>query len=77
MSGSVRKPRDNQMAKTGPITYLKQVRGELDKITFPSRKETMISTMMVFVMVAIMSLFLFFTDQVVAWVVRLILGLGN
>ena len=65
------------MAKTGPITYLKQVRGELEKITFPSRKETMISTMMVFVMVTLMSLFLFFTDQIVAYIVRLILGLSN
>ena len=65
------------MAKTGPIQYLKQVRGELAKVTWPSRKETMISTMMVFVMVAIMALFLFLTDQVVAFAVRMILGLGN
>lgn len=65
------------MSKTGPIQYLKQVRSELAKVTWPSRKETMISTTMVFIMVFIMAVFLFLTDQVVAFLVRLILGLGN
>lgn len=65
------------MAKASPLTYLKQVKAELGKVTWPSRKETMISTIMVFVMVVIMALFLFLTDQVVAFLVRMILGLGN
>lgn len=65
------------MAKANPIGYLKNVRAELGKITWPSRKETMVSTIMVFVMVVIMAIFLFLTDQVVAFLVRSILGLGN
>lgn len=65
------------MAKIGPIEYLKQVRGELRKITWPSRKETMFSTIAVMVMVTVASIFMFLADQVLAYVVRLIMGFGS
>lgn len=65
------------MAKTGLVTYFKQVRQELNKVTWPTRKETIQTTIMVFIMVTIMSLFLFLTDQVVAFFIQLILGLGR
>lgn len=58
-----------------PIEYARQVRLELQKVTWPSRKETTVSTIAVFVMVFIASLFLYFSDQVIAFLVRLVLGL--
>ncbi|MBX2833427.1 MAG: preprotein translocase subunit SecE [Micavibrio sp.] len=64
------------MAKTGPIEFIKQVKAETKKVTWPSRHETTVSTISVFIMVFIASLFLYFSDQVIAWVVRLIMGFG-
>lgn len=64
------------MAKTGPIEYIKQVRAELKKVTWPTRQETTVSTIAVFVMVLIASLFLYFSDQVIAVVIRFIMGFG-
>lgn len=60
--------------KTNPVTFFKQVKAEGKKITWPSRKETTISTIMVFVMVTIAAIFLFLTDQIVATIIRWILG---
>jgi len=69
-------PRED-MAKTNPVEFLQQVRAEGAKVTWPSRKETMITTAMVFVMVVLASLFFLVSDQVLRWVVSLILGLGS
>lgn len=64
----------NTATKTGPITFLRQVRQEIGRITWPTRKETTVSTIMVFVMVVICGIFLFFTDQIIAFLIQLILG---
>lgn len=64
------------MAKTNPVEFLQQVRSEGAKVTWPTRKETMITTAMVFIMVVLASLFFLVSDQVLRWVVSLILGLG-
>ncbi|MAS88135.1 MAG: preprotein translocase subunit SecE [Micavibrio sp.] len=58
-----------------PIKFLNEVKSETKKVTWPTRKETIISTIMVLVMVIIISLFLYFADQIIAWLVSLILGL--
>ena len=50
------------MAKTNPFTFIQQVREEAAKISWPSRKETMISTAMVMVMVTIASIFFLVVD---------------
>lgn len=65
------------MSKTGPMDFVRQVKSEMQKITWPSRKETTVSTIAVFVMVFVASLFLFLSDQVIAFLVRLVLGFGN
>jgi preprotein translocase subunit SecE len=62
------------MAK--PIEFLKQVRSEVRKVTWPTRKETTQSTIAVFIMVTIAAVFLFVADQALAFIVRFILGLG-
>jgi len=64
------------MAKAGPIQFIKQVRAEARKVTWPTRHETTVSTIMVFIMVFIASIFLYFSDQIIAWAVNLILGFG-
>jgi preprotein translocase subunit SecE len=50
------------MAKTNPFTFIQQVRDEAAKVTWPSRKETMISTAMVMVMVTVASIFFLIVD---------------
>lgn len=59
-----------------PIEFLKQVKTEVKKVTWPTRKETTQSTIAVFIMVVIAAVFLFLADQVLAFIVRFILGLG-
>ncbi|MCX8506819.1 MAG: preprotein translocase subunit SecE [Alphaproteobacteria bacterium] len=65
------------MSKTNPLVFYKQVRQEAEKVTWPTRKETTTSTIMVFVMVVISALFFFAADQLLGYLVRLILGLRN
>jgi preprotein translocase subunit SecE len=65
------------MAKTSPIEFFQQVRQEVSRVTWPSRKETMVTTVMVFVMVFIAAIFFFVVDQMFSAGVRLIFGLGH
>lgn len=64
------------MSKSGPLQYLKEVRQETKKVTWPTRKETIASTIAVFIMVTLVSIFLFLSDQVLAWLVSLVLGIS-
>ena len=64
------------MAKTSPALFIKQVRQEVAKVTWPTRRETIISTIMVFVMVVITAIFFLLVDQFFAFAVKLIFGLG-
>jgi len=50
------------MAKTNPIEFFRQVRQEVSRVTWPTRKETMITTAMVFVMVIVAAVFFFLVD---------------
>jgi len=65
------------MAKTNPMEFVQQVRREVAKVTWPTRKETMVSTAMVFVFVFVAAAFFFLVDQLLAVLVRLILGIGG
>ncbi len=65
------------MAKTSPIEFLRQVRQETSKVTWPTRKETLITTAMVFVMGTVAALFFFLVDMVLRSGVQLVLGLGG
>jgi len=62
------------MARTSPAEFARQVRQEVAKVTWPSRKETTVTTGMVFVMVAIASIFFFVADQVFSQLMRLLLS---
>ena len=65
------------MAKPNPAQFVQEVRQEVAKVTWPTRKETMISTGMVFFMVILAAIFFFFVDQILAYGVKLIFGLGG
>lgn len=60
-----------------PFTFLQQVRSETSKVTWPSRRETMISTMMVVVFAIITSIFFFAADQLMGFAVEFILGISR
>ena len=62
---------------TNPFTFLQQVRAEAGQVTWPTRRETMISTAMVLVFAVIAMLFFLSADQIMAIVVELILGIGR
>jgi preprotein translocase subunit SecE len=65
------------MAKTSPTEFAQQVRQEVSRVTWPSRKETVVTTAMVFLMVFIAAVFFFVVDQVFSEAVRLLFGLGQ
>ncbi|MFV3129772.1 preprotein translocase subunit SecE [Niveispirillum sp. KHB5.9] len=65
------------MAKTNPAEFLREVRREVAKVTWPTRKETLVSTGMVFVMVILASIFFLTVDQILGFGIRLILGIGG
>ena len=58
-----------------PFKFLQEVRSETAKVNWPTRRETMITTIMVFVMVALASVFFFAADQIIRFLITLILGL--
>ena len=64
------------MARPSPAQFVREVRQEMARVTWPTRKETAITTAMVLAMTVLAALFFFLVDQVLGWAVRLILGLG-
>jgi len=63
------------MARTNPITFFQQVRSEVAKVVWPTRNETLISTAMVLVMVALASMFFLLADQVISLIVQFLLSI--
>jgi preprotein translocase subunit SecE len=65
------------MAKTSPLEFLQQVRTEASKVTWPTRRETAITTTMVFIMAILAAIFFLVADMVMNWGVGLLLGLSG
>ena len=65
------------MARTSPGEFVRQIRQETSKVTWPTRKEAGVTTAMVFIMVALAAVFFFLVDQVLSLGVRLVLGIGG
>jgi preprotein translocase subunit SecE len=63
------------MAKFSPFKFLQEVRSETDKVSWPSRRETLITTIMVFIMVAVASVFFFLADQIIRIFITFLLGI--
>ncbi|HVV94132.1 MAG TPA: preprotein translocase subunit SecE [Hyphomicrobiales bacterium] len=64
------------MAKTSPFQFFQEVRAEAGKVTWPTRRETLVTTAMVFVFVILATLFFFVVDLVLRVGVGYLLGLG-
>lgn len=60
--------------RTGPFTFMKQVRAEAGKVTWTTRKETQAATIMVLIMVVIAAAFLFAVDFAWGILVPMITG---
>jgi len=65
------------MAKLSPFKFLQEVRAEADKVTWPTRRETTVTTIMVFVMVAVSSVLFLVADQIIRLVITFILGIAG
>jgi preprotein translocase subunit SecE len=65
------------MAKLSPFKFIREVREETNKVTWPSRKETGITTAMVFIFAAISAVFFLLADQLIRFAVTLVLGIGS
>ncbi len=65
------------MSKTNPAQFMRQVRQEVSKVTWPSRKETGVTTAMVFLVVFLFAIYFLFVDQILSFGVCLVLGLGG
>jgi preprotein translocase subunit SecE len=65
------------MARYNPFQFVQEVRQEVAKVTWPTRKEVWTTTVAVLIMVALASLFFLLADQAIGWLVSLVLGLGQ
>ncbi|MBV9078037.1 MAG: preprotein translocase subunit SecE [Methylobacteriaceae bacterium] len=68
---------EKRKPRVSPLEFLAQVRAEGEKVTWPTRKETLVTSAMVFVMVVVASAFFLFTDFVLQKLVGLVLGIGG
>jgi len=64
-------------SKNNPFTFLQEVRSETAKVVWPTRRETVVSTIMVLIMALIAALFFLAADQVISLVIGLILNVGS
>lgn len=62
--------------KTNIISFLQQVKSEATKITWPTKRETVTTSIMVFIMITFFAIFFFFVDQILGFGIKLILGMG-
>ena len=62
---------------TNPLKFVQEVRDETSKVTWPTRNETLVTTVMVFILVFLASVFFFVADQILNWIVSFLLGLAG
>jgi preprotein translocase subunit SecE len=65
------------MAKPNPFEFIQEVRAEAKKVTWPTRKETGITTAMVLVMAFVAAIFFLIADQIIRFAVGFVLGIGG
>lgn len=64
------------MAKTNPVEFAREVRQEANKVTWPTRKEVGVTTLMVFIFMIVSAIFFFVADSIIRWGVQTLLSLG-
>jgi preprotein translocase subunit SecE len=65
------------MAQIDPFKFLQEVRAEAQKVTWPTRKEATVTTMMVFVMVILATIFFLVADQIMRLGIGYLLGINS
>jgi preprotein translocase subunit SecE len=60
-----------------PLKFVQEVRAETSKVTWPTRNETLVTTVMVFILVFLSSVFFFVADQILNWIVSFLIGLAG
>ncbi|MDR3376137.1 MAG: preprotein translocase subunit SecE [Ancalomicrobiaceae bacterium] len=64
------------MAKINPLKFVQEVRSEVARVAWPTRNETGITTLMVVAMASLAALFFLVADQLIGWLVSLVLGIS-
>lgn len=67
----------NNVAKTSPGDFVRQVRAEASKIVWPTNRETMVTAVMVVIMTTLLGVFFFGIDTLFGWIVRMLLGAAS
>jgi preprotein translocase subunit SecE len=62
------------MAKVSPFKFLQEVRAEGEKVTWPTRRETAVTTIMVFILSAVAAIFFLISDQIMRLIVTFVIG---
>lgn len=65
------------MAKTSPFEFMQQVRQEANKVTWPTRKEVGITSLLVVIFMVVSAIFFFAADSLIRWGVQTLLSLGS
>ena len=60
-----------------PLKFVQEVRSETSKVTWPTRNEVAVTTVMVFILETLAAIFFFIADQILSWLVSLLLGLAG
>ncbi|MCJ8324801.1 MAG: preprotein translocase subunit SecE [Rhizobiales bacterium] len=63
------------MAKKSPVKFAKEVSAEARRVVWPTRRETIVTTIMVFIMATLAAIFFLLADKVFSWGVGLLLGI--
>jgi preprotein translocase subunit SecE len=69
--------RTKEMARTSPAQFVREIRQEMSKVTWPGRRELLVTTASVFAMAIAAALFFFLVDQIIGWIVQFIMGFGR
>lgn len=67
----------SSMTKMKPIRYLQEIKSEITKVTWPTKRETTVTSLMVLVFVFVAAIFFLISDRILSWIVSLILGIGG
>lgn len=65
------------MIKFRPIQYVQEIKNEVKKVVWPTKRETTVTSIMVLIFVFVAAIFFLIADQILSWVVGLILGIGG
>ncbi|MEJ0020852.1 MAG: preprotein translocase subunit SecE [Acetobacteraceae bacterium] len=66
---------ESSFVAVDPARFVREVRAEMARVTWPSRKETMVTTGLVFLMVALSAMFFFLVDQFIGIGIRVLFGM--